>query len=103
MTAASGKASSNSTMLRMSAPRHPKIDWSLSPTTHTLWCSAASMSTISFWARLVSWNSSTSTCLNRVRYPSRTSGAVWKSRTVSSSRSSKSMADAANSRRSYSW
>ena len=40
--------------------------WSLSPTTQTLRCSAASRRTSSFWTRLVSWYSSTRTCLKRL-------------------------------------
>ena len=41
--------------------------WSVSPTTVTLWWPPASSRTISFWAWLVSWYSSTRTCWKRSR------------------------------------
>jgi hypothetical protein len=55
-----------------------------------------------YCAWLVSWYSSTSTCRNRRRYCSATSGIAWNRLTVTMIRSSKSIAPAAYSRRWYS-
>ncbi len=55
-----------------------------------------------YWAWLVSWYSSTSTCRNLRRYASATSGNAWNRLTVTMIRSSKSSAPAATRRRWYS-
>ncbi len=54
-----------------------------------------------YWARLVSWYSSTSTCVQSARYQASASAEVSRSRTTSSNRSSKSTPPAARSLSSY--
>ena len=93
------------------------MDWSASPTTHSsaggrpAGSSAPPMSgsepptsslTRTYWAWLVSWYSSTSTCRNLRRYSSATSGKTWSRLTVVMIRSSKSIAPDAVSLRWYS-
>ena len=65
-------------------------------------CCPASSVTRTYWAWLVSWYSSTSTCRNLARYSAATSGNACSRLTVTMIRSSKSIAPAATSRRWYS-
>src|SRR5580692_9283002 len=94
------------------------MDWSASPTTHSSLGGTESGEDVpsekrelppetsslirTYWAWLVSWYSSTSTCRNRRRYASATSGNAWNRLTVTMIRSSKSSAPAATRRRWYS-
>src|ERR1700758_3190583 len=94
------------------------MDWSASPTTHSSLGGTesgedvpgekrelppdTSSLTRTYCAWLVSWYSSTSTCRNRRRYASATSGNAWNKLTVTMIRSSKSSAPAATRRRWYS-
>ena len=64
-TAASGHSARKSAMFFVDAPRKRWIAWSSSPAAVTLPCSATSSRSSRFWAKLVSWNSSTSTCRKR--------------------------------------
>src|ERR1051326_4571178 len=67
------------------------MDWSSSPTAKTLPC-APSARTSSYWARLVSWNSSTRMKAKRSRHQARRSGYSRKRTSGKSIRSSKSIA-----------
>ena len=94
------------------------MDWSASPTTHSSLGGTESGEDVpdekraeppetsslirTYWAWLVSWYSSTSTCRNLRRYASATSGNAWNRLTVTMIRSSKSSAPAATRRRWYS-
>ena len=73
-TAASGHSARKSAMLFVAAPRKRWIAWSSSPATVTLPCSATSSRSSRPWAKLVSWNSSTSTCWKRAARRARTCG-----------------------------
>ena len=73
-TAASGHSARKSATLFVDAPRKRWIDWSSSAATVTLPCSATSSRSSRPWAKLVSWNSSTSTWRKRAASRARTCG-----------------------------
>ena len=81
---ASGQSARKSATLFVDAPRKRVIAWSSSAATVTRPCSAASSRSSRVCAKLVSWNSSTSTCAKRAARRARTCGLARRRRNACS-------------------